>query len=56
MQHPRDSVFDLAMARQLILGTFHKDEEEEEMIDLKIAQVADDGKQVLNRAMMNFKN
>lgn len=56
MVHPRDSHFDLEMARQLILGTFHKDEEDEEIIDIKLAQVADDGKQVLNRAMMNFKN
>ena len=56
MVHPRDSLIDLEMARQLILGTFHKDEEDEEIIDIKLAQVADDGKQVLNRAMMNFKN
>ena len=54
--HPRDSVFDMEMAKQLILGTFHKDEDDEEMVDIKLAQVGDDGKQVLNRAMMNFKN
>ena len=54
--HPRDLIFDLESAQQLINGTYHKDEDEEEMLEIKINQAGDDGKQVLNRAMMNFKN
>ena len=56
MVHPRDSIFDIEMAVQLINGIFHKDEEEEDAVDIKLAQATEDGKQVLNRAMNNFKN
>lgn len=54
--HPSKQVFDIETAQQLVKGTYHKDEDEDEQVELKLQQGTEEGKQILNRAMNNFKN
>ena len=53
--HPKDTIFSLEQARQLINGNFHYDEEEDDELEA-INNKDGEAKANLNRAMLVGKN